>query len=287
MRSHPITPPRGLRPGQRPLPLAARMLQALVAAAVAVAIASGAAFASGEPPVPAVPPPSGTPVAILGPGIDYRQPDLASRLARDGEGDLVGWDFRDADNRPFAASDASPAVASANPAGSTSATHDATALARAMLAANPDVSLIVIREKPGDAQAFGHMMSFAARTPVRILVWPDAHPARPDWPILLEAVNLFTGHLFILPAVSDAGASAATALRRLRAVANVIFVPAPPGPAQSPESVSQQGPEAGARLARAAAAAARIMAGGEARPIAEIALELRAELATADVSGAR
>jgi hypothetical protein len=29
------------------------------------------------------------------------------------------------------------------------------------------------------------------------------------------------------------------------------------------------------------------MAGGEARPIAEIALELRAELATADVSGAR
>ena len=47
-------------------------------------------------------------VALLGPGIDYRLPELQKNLARDGEGDLIGWDFADSDNKPFADGEQGP-----------------------------------------------------------------------------------------------------------------------------------------------------------------------------------
>lgn len=53
---------------------------------------------------PRVPPgvdPGGVAVAIIGSGIDYTRPEIAARLARDGEGEIVGWDFTDNDRRPF------------------------------------------------------------------------------------------------------------------------------------------------------------------------------------------
>ena len=55
---------------------------------------------------PRVPPgldPGGVAVAIADPvGIHYADPQIAQRLARDGEGELIGWDFVDEDRRPFA-----------------------------------------------------------------------------------------------------------------------------------------------------------------------------------------
>lgn len=53
---------------------------------------------------PRVPPgvdPGGVAIAIIGNGIDYTRPEIAARLARDGEGEIVGWDFVDDDRRPF------------------------------------------------------------------------------------------------------------------------------------------------------------------------------------------
>jgi hypothetical protein len=55
---------------------------------------------------PRVPPgidPGGVAVAIIGSGIDYTRPEIAGRLARDGEGELIGWDFLDNDRRPWEA----------------------------------------------------------------------------------------------------------------------------------------------------------------------------------------
>jgi hypothetical protein len=65
-------------------------------------LASGAAMAApADPPVPPGRDPGGVAVAIIGPGVDYTQPDIAARLARDGEGEIIGWDFVDNDRRPF------------------------------------------------------------------------------------------------------------------------------------------------------------------------------------------
>jgi len=65
-----------------------------------------------DPKVPAGRDPGGVAVAVIGGGLDYRREDIAERLARDGEGELIGWDFVDADRRPFAASGGITPVAS-------------------------------------------------------------------------------------------------------------------------------------------------------------------------------
>lgn len=64
-----------------------------------------------EPKVPAGRDPGGVAVAVIGGGLDYRREDIVARLARDGEGELIGWDFVDEDRRPFAASGGITAVA--------------------------------------------------------------------------------------------------------------------------------------------------------------------------------
>lgn len=55
-----------------------------------------------KPPVPPGVDPGGVLIAIIGSGVDYTRPEIASRLARDGEGEIIGWDFADGDRRPYA-----------------------------------------------------------------------------------------------------------------------------------------------------------------------------------------
>ena len=55
-----------------------------------------------EPKVPPGLDPGGVAIALLGDGVDYTKPELAKRLARDGEGDLIAWDFVDNAIRPYA-----------------------------------------------------------------------------------------------------------------------------------------------------------------------------------------
>ncbi len=107
-----------------------------------------AGAAEAQPRKPRLPPgldPGGIAVAVLGTGIDYTRPDLATHLARDGEGDLVGWDLVTGDNRPYAAS---PNDAPANWGG------DGTELAR-RLASVGNLRLIPIRIDPAEARNFG------------------------------------------------------------------------------------------------------------------------------------
>src|SRR5215467_9057175 len=52
-----------------------------------------------KPPVPPGRDPGGVAVALI--GIDYTLPAVARRLARDGEGELIGWDLQDQDRKPF------------------------------------------------------------------------------------------------------------------------------------------------------------------------------------------
>lgn len=160
---------------------------------------------------PRVPPglssPTGVAIALLGPGVDYRVPEVARSLSRDGEGDLIGWDFTDNDIKPFA--EAGPGTAAA--------------IALAGLA--PQSQLVIIKEQPGDPQALGHMMTFAARTPTRIVVWLDADPNRADWSILANAVRSFGDRLFVIPAGDGArDLDVSPAYKDIRGAANIIIV---------------------------------------------------------------
>ncbi|MFT5507525.1 MAG: hypothetical protein ACI89J_000589 [Hyphomicrobiaceae bacterium] len=152
----------------------------LLAAAMATIALVGPATAK-EPRVPPGLNPGGVAVALLGPGVDYRLPEIAKRLARDGEGDLIGWDFTDNDTKPFAES--GPGMRWVQ-----------------MLAVwAPKAVAVVVKEAPGDPNALGRLIQFALKTPAKIIVWPAASPKRPDWPILAEAVLRFPDRLFIIP----------------------------------------------------------------------------------------
>jgi hypothetical protein len=221
--------------------LARGTVRLVCALALLPLIGSMTAASATEPRVPPAPTTAGVAIALLGPGVDYRAPELVGQLARDGEGDLIAWDFLDGDIRPFEV-------------GGTTGTERAKAIA----ARAPDARLVIVKEMPGDPQAFGHMMTFVARTPARVIVWPDAAPARPDWAILLEAVKRFPDHLFLLPRPPGGAGVKVAGLADLDAAVNVVTCP-----------LADQAAVMDC-LARAAAAATKVMTGTPQRSIAEI-----------------
>ena len=134
-----------------------------------------------EPKVPAGLDPGGFAIALLGDGIDYTKPVIAQRLARDGEGDLIAWDFVDNDIRPYAEASRS------------------TADAEHIIAASTKVALIIIREPADQRAAIGHMATFVIRTPARVIAWPDGRSERQDWDVLFQAAERFKDRLFVVP----------------------------------------------------------------------------------------
>ena len=241
--------------------------RALVAALafVAAVLAIGAPAAAKEPRVPpGLSAPGRVAVALLGPGVDYRRPELVGNFARDGEGDLIGWDFTDNDTAPFA--EAGPGTAAA--------------LTLATLA--PVASLVIVKERPGDAQAFGHMMSFVGQTPVRIVVWLDADPNRPDWPILAEAIARFGDRLFIIPAgTGNQDLDRSAAFQGVRGAANVIV-------ATSDAATANRGTATvDVTVARAAGDATLVVAARAARALAEAPTQSMAVLKKAIVLNGR
>lgn len=251
---------------------------------VGTALAAFAALlALGQSPVeagkPVVPPgrdPGGVAVALIGTGIDYTLPHLRERLARDGEGELVGWDFVDDDRLPY---EAAPAHEPLPPEPS------GTALATIIATQAPEARLVPLRRAARSALSLGQAMVHAARSPARITVVPFAHPDDADWDVLRQVAGRFSSMLFIVAAGEDgndldANPAAAAALRldnvlsvtaadatgRLLPSANFgletvdLAVPAVAVPAIGPggPSVRISGTAAGA--ARVAALAARIEA---------------------------
>jgi hypothetical protein len=165
-------------------------------------LAAASPASAQKPDVPPGNDPGGIAVAVLGSGVDYTDPRIANCLARDGEGDPIAWDFADDDNRPFRA--------------------EASAAAEIGVLCEPGSAsrVVIVKQQPTDPTAFGHMMLFTSRTPARIVVWPDADPARPDWHIFQEAVTQFPQLLFIIPKPAPARRPSHTA-------------PLPSGPAPS------------------------------------------------------
>lgn len=105
-----------------------------------------------KPKVPSGRDPGGIAVVMIGEGLDYTRQDIARRLARDGEGEMIAWDSVDRDPRPYAAGGSA-----------------ATALARIVLGEGPATKLIAIRMAAGEATGMIPALQFASRTSARIV----------------------------------------------------------------------------------------------------------------------
>jgi hypothetical protein len=135
---------------------------------------------------PALPPgrdPAGVAIALLTTGIDYTLPTIAGHLARDGEGELIGFDLIDNDNRPFGG--------------------DGTALATNLLDPAIATRLVPVRVDPRDPASLARAVAFIAQTPARIVVVPMWGQRKEDWQPFRQAVEHFSQLLFVVAAGDD------------------------------------------------------------------------------------
>ena len=226
-----------------------RVLALLVTAALLIDIATAQ---ERKPPLPPGRDPGGAAIAILLTGIDYTQPDIARRLARDGEGELIGWDLVDNDNRPF---DKSRGQTPVNWGG------DGTALVRSI--GETGRRVIPVRIDPSNPVLLARAVAFISHTPARIVVVPLWSAQASDWKPFRQAALRFPDMLFMI-AAGDEGKDidrdpvwpAAFGL------ANVLVVTAP-----LPAAVNAVGsaPNSGARTVGALVTASRqlMIAGGD------------------------
>lgn len=156
----------------------------LVLACLASTVAAGA-----KPRVPIGTDPGGMAIAIIGSGADYARPEIARRLARDGEGELVGWDFRDMDRAPY-----EPPVNGASGPG--------TAAASALVAEAASTRLVLLAPKL-DAVSLGQAAYFVLRSPVRIALVTVSSANGDDWRHYAEAVRRAPHILFVVAAGDD------------------------------------------------------------------------------------
>ena len=164
------------------------------ATALTLSGAQSEASAQTGPPKPRVPPgqdPGGIAVAVIGAGVDYRRPEIAAQIARDGEGEIIAWDVIDDDARPL---EAAPVAGRHVPP------HAGTAMVAYLLAEAPRARLIPRRVPDANPLALGGALACVAQTPARIVVLltgADANPQPQSW-------ALFTGtarrarHLLII-----------------------------------------------------------------------------------------
>jgi hypothetical protein len=130
-----------------------------------------------KPNVPLGAPSRGLAVALVSDGIDYTRPTIAARLARDGEGELIGWDAVDGDRKPYAAAGPATRLVELSPA-----------------------LVAPIRVALADAASWLAALAFLARSPARVAVVavPVTEPMlrTAAWPQMVALRDV----LFIVPA---------------------------------------------------------------------------------------
>ena len=149
-----------------------------------------------NPPVPAPPetPAAAAPgirVAVVDSGVNYLLPTIASRLARDEEGALIGFDFRDLDARPF---DANPAGSPFHPQ------RHGTRTASLLLAEAPVAELVPYRYPRNAMWRMPDLVEHAAAAGVRIMNISMGSRSRDEWADFEAAARAHPEMLFVVSA---------------------------------------------------------------------------------------
>lgn len=168
---------------------------------------TGAVAQSPKPKVPPGTDPGGIAIALIAYGIDYTDPAIAPRLARDGEGEIVGWDFVSGDNKPFAAAP--------------EAGIDGTRLARLILSAYARGRLVPLRIAPSDPAQFAQAMRFVLQSPARIIAVPIWNARSEIAEVLNAAAARARDRLFVIPAGEGVTAQRSDNLLSAAALAQV------------------------------------------------------------------
>ncbi len=144
-----------------------------------------------NPPVPAHADPGGLPVALVDTGVNYLLPEINSRLARDPDGLLVGYDFWDLDQRPF---DVHPLRSVFFP------DHHGTATASIVLSEAPMVRLLPYRYPRPDMTRLGALIEHAASHGARLVNLSLASFDRAEWRAFEQAAARHPEILFVVAA---------------------------------------------------------------------------------------
>lgn len=163
-----------------------RDTRATFIAAITLLFASVASAASDPPVVPGRDP-GGVPVAVIGSGIDYTQPEIAQRLARDGEGTLIGYDVVDADQHPF---NAAPPAADI-------------AVVSMLLAEGQSTTIVPVRADVSQLASLAAAIEFAVKTPARVIAFATPGMALEKRALWSAVAKLFPETLFIVAAGDD------------------------------------------------------------------------------------
>jgi|RhiMetdeSRZDD1v2_1073273.scaffolds.fasta_scaffold311088_2 hypothetical protein len=147
-----------------------------------------------KPPLPPGRDPGGIAIALLTTGIDYTSASVARGLARDGEGELIGFDLVDGDNRPFGDNRAQTRPHWGG---------EGTTLAINILDPTIGARLVPVRVDPRDPTSLARAVAFIARTPARIVAVPMWGPHKEDWQPFRQAVEHLPRLLFLVAAGDD------------------------------------------------------------------------------------
>jgi hypothetical protein len=147
-----------------------------------------------NPPVPAGVDPGGVLVALVDTGVNYTLAAVTARLARDGAGRLLGYDYWDMDERPY---DVETARSAFFPL------HHGTAVASVILAEAPQVRLAVYRYPRPQMDRFADLVAHADKAGARIVNLAMGSNKLRDWQALEAAARARPHMLFIISAGND------------------------------------------------------------------------------------
>ena len=154
---------------------------------------------------PRVPPgrdPGGVAIAYIGPGLDYTWAEIAPRLARDGEGEIIGWDFLDNDRRPYDRCDYHDGLWHG----------DCATLRGWQIVKEPGAArLVVVRASADKPQTLVQAFGLVAQSPARIVLLSPTAPSQPaalDPVFLREASQRLPALLFVVGTTPGIGLAA-------------------------------------------------------------------------------
>ncbi len=111
-------------------------------------------------------------------------------MARDGEGELIAWDFVDNDRHPFAKS---PNETPPNWGG------DGTAVVRKLIAGSTGKSVIVVRINPADPASLARALVFVSQTRAKVIVMPMWSGTLAEWEPFQKAATHFSSLEIVVP----------------------------------------------------------------------------------------
>ncbi len=144
-----------------------------------------------NPEVPNFEAPEGVKVALIDTGVNYLIPKISSRLSRKKDGQLLGYDFQDDDNRPFDLDFlASPFFPR----------HHGTSVASLFIDEAPLAQLVPYRFSRTDPCKFKDIIEHINANDIKIVAIPMGSLKRGIWDCFYESANEYKHMLFIVSA---------------------------------------------------------------------------------------